>query len=89
MIAIKPRPLPQLLLAFLMVRLNRKTPRRTSTLIQVKGTWCQVTTRRPKTVTVDGDEAGKTPFKASCKPGVIRVIGREVISTGSDPADQR
>lgn len=83
-IAIKPRPLPQLLLAFLMVRLNRKTPRRTSTVIQVKGTWCQIHTSRPKTVTVDGDVAGKTPFRANCKPGAIRVIGREVVSTGSD-----
>jgi diacylglycerol kinase family enzyme len=73
-----------LLLAFLMVRINRKTPRRTSTVIQVKGTWCQVRTSRPKTVTVDGDVAGKTPFKATCKPGAIRVIGREVVSTGVD-----
>ncbi|HLT13156.1 MAG TPA: YegS/Rv2252/BmrU family lipid kinase [Marinobacter sp.] len=80
-IAVKPRPLAQLLFAFLMVRLNGKTPRRTSTVIQIKSKWCQVETYRPKTVTVDGDEAGKTPFKATCQAGVLRVIGRAVIHT--------
>ncbi|WP_029653193.1 diacylglycerol/lipid kinase family protein [Marinobacter daepoensis] len=83
-IAVKPRPLPQLLLAFLMVKLNGKTPRRTSTVIQMKGCWCQVETSRPKTVTVDGDVAGKTPFRATCRPRVIRVIGRHVVHTGED-----
>ncbi len=82
-IAVKPRPLPQLLLAFLMVRLNRKTPRRTSTVIQIKGKWCHVETTRAKTVTVDGDVAGKTPpFHATCRPEAIRVIGKQVIHTG-------
>ncbi len=80
-IAVKPRPLAQLLFAFLMVRLNRKTPRRTSTVIQIKSKWCQVETSRPKTITVDGDEAGKTPFKATCQAGILQVIGRAVVRT--------
>ncbi|MAL33822.1 MAG: diacylglycerol kinase [Marinobacter sp.] len=86
-IAVKPRPLPQLLLAFLMVRLNRKTPRRTSTVIQIKGKWCHVETTRAKTVTVDGDVAGKTPFRATCRPGAIRVIGKQVVHTGDQTAN--
>lgn len=85
-IAIRPRPLAQLLLTFLTVRLNRKTPRRTSTVIQIKGKWCQIDTQQPRTVTVDGDVAGKTPFRATCRPGAIRVIGKRVVHTGEQPA---
>lgn len=81
-VAVKPRPWPQLLFAFLMVRLNGKTPRRTSTVIQIKGKWCQLDTRQPKTVTVDGDVAGKTPFEARCRPAALKVIGRRVVHTG-------
>ncbi|MBZ0334238.1 lipid kinase YegS [Marinobacter sp. JH2] len=81
-VAVKPRPLLQLLFAFLMVRLNGKTPRRTSTIVQVKSSVCQVRTTQPKPVTVDGDEAGTTPFEAVCKKGVLRVIGREVVQAG-------
>ncbi|MBJ6139006.1 diacylglycerol/lipid kinase family protein [Marinobacter litoralis] len=81
-VAVKPRPLLQLLFAFLMVRLNGETPRRTSTVVQVKSPVCQVHTHSTKPVTVDGDEAGTTPFEAVCKQGVLRVIGREVVQAG-------
>lgn len=85
-IAVKPRPLLQLLLAFFMVRLSGKAPRRTSTVIQVKGKWCQLETSRPKTVTFDGDVAGYTPLKITCKPGALRVIGQSVAHTGDRTA---
>jgi len=81
-VAVKPRPMLQLLFAFLMVRLNGETPRRTSTVVQVKSSECHVLTQQPEPVTVDGDEAGTTPFKAVCKQGVLRVIGREVVQAG-------
>lgn len=81
-IAVRPRPLIQLLLAFVMVRLNRKTPNRTSTVVQIKATRCEVQTRKPKTVTVDGDVAGKTPISMHCRAGVLKVIGRRVVHTG-------
>ncbi|MDY6798218.1 MAG: diacylglycerol kinase family lipid kinase [Pseudomonadota bacterium] len=81
-IAVKPRPWLQLLFAFLMVRLNGKTPRRTSTVVHIKGKWCQLETHQPKTVTVDGDVAGKTPFEAHCRPAALKVIGRRVVHTG-------
>ncbi|MFV8571612.1 diacylglycerol/lipid kinase family protein [Marinobacter sp. SBS5] len=82
LIAVKPRPLLQLLFAFLMVRLNGETPQRTSTVVQVKSPVCQVHTQQSKSVTVDGDEAGTTPFEAVCKKGALRVIGREVVRAG-------
>lgn len=81
-IAVKPRPVLQLLLAFFMVRLSGKAPRRTSTVIQVKAKWCQLETSRPKTVTFDGDVAGHTPLKITCNPGALRVIGQSVAHTG-------
>ncbi|MBW4934034.1 diacylglycerol/lipid kinase family protein [Marinobacter sp. F4206] len=82
-IAVKPRPLFQLLLTFLMVRLNRSSPQRTSTIVHLKGTHCSVQTGKPKTVTADGDVVGETPLKVLCRPHVLSVIGPTVVSTGS------
>ncbi|MCG7198866.1 diacylglycerol kinase family lipid kinase [Marinobacter pelagius] len=73
-IAVKPRPVAQLLLTFVMLRLNREAPARTSTLVHLKGTHCSVRTRRPKTVTADGDIAGKTPLDVSCQYQALQVI---------------
>lgn len=81
-IGIRPRPLTELMLTFLKVRFNGNTRCTDNTVVQVKGRWCRVHTSRPRTVTVDGDVAGKTPFKASCQPGVIRVFCRTVVDTG-------
>lgn len=88
-IAVKPRPLFQLLLTFLMVRLNRRSPRRTSTLIHLKGSHCTVRTGKPKTVTADGDVVGQTPLDVTCRPGVLQVIGAQVVATGSDEQTAR
>lgn len=73
-IAVKPRPVSQLLLTFVMVRLNREAPARTSTLVHLRGTHCSVLTRKPKTVTADGDIAGKTPLRISCQYQSLEVI---------------
>ncbi|GAA0842439.1 YegS/Rv2252/BmrU family lipid kinase [Marinobacter szutsaonensis] len=73
-LAVRPRPLAQLLLTFVMVRLNRKAPTRTSTLVHLKGKHCSVRTRKPKTVTADGDIAGKTPLDVSCHHQSLEVI---------------
>ncbi|MFO7529972.1 MAG: diacylglycerol kinase family protein [Marinobacter sp.] len=73
-IAVKPRPVAQLLLTFVMLRLNRAAPTRTSTLVHLKGTHCSVRTRKPKTVTADGDIAGKTPLDVSCQYQALQVI---------------
>lgn len=83
-IAVRPGSLVQLLLTFLTVRFRGSTPPTNSTVVQVKGSWCRVDTHRPRTVTLDGDVAGKTPFEVTCRPGVLRVIGRQVISTGKN-----
>jgi len=73
-IAVRPRPLVQLLLTFVMIRLNREAPTRTSTLVHLKGRRCSVRTRKPKTVTADGDIAGKTPLDVSCSHQSLKVI---------------
>lgn len=85
-IAVKPRPLFQLLLTFIMVRLNRRSPRRTSTIVHLKATRCSVRTGKPKTVTADGDVVGKTPLDVVCRPHVLSVIGPTVVSTGESPS---
>ena len=87
-IAVKPRPLVQLLLTFVMVQFSGKSPDRTSTLVHLKGKRCDVLTSRPKTVTVDGDEAGKTPLHVTCRKHCLRVIGSSVVSTGEAAKDR-
>ncbi|SOB78258.1 lipid kinase, YegS/Rv2252/BmrU family [Marinobacter sp. LV10R510-11A] len=81
-IAVKPRPLLQLLLTFFLVQFSGKSPKRTSTVVHLKGKRCDILTSREKTVTVDGDEAGKTPLHVVCRKHCLRVIGSTVVSTG-------
>lgn len=73
-IAVRPRPVAQLLLTFVMVRLNREAPTRTSTLVHLRGKHCSVRTPKPKTVTADGDIAGKTPLDVFCQYQSLQVI---------------
>lgn len=80
-IAVRPRPLLQLLLTFVMVRLTGTTPTRTSTVVHMKGRECSVRTRKPKTVTADGDVVSKTPLAVHCSTGSLEVVGPSVIST--------
>jgi len=80
-IAVRPRPLLQLLFTFLMVRLNRQAPKRTSTMVHMKGQHCSVLTGKPKTVTADGDVVSRTPLNVTCAGGSLKVIGARVVST--------
>ncbi|WP_372981178.1 diacylglycerol kinase family protein [Marinobacter sediminum] len=80
-IAVKPRPLLQLLLTFVMVRLNKRSPQRTSTIIHLKGTRCSVHTGKPKTITADGDVMGQTPLEVECQPQCLSVIAPTIVST--------
>lgn len=84
-IAVKPRPLLQLLLSFVLLQLNRHSPRRTSTLVHLKGQRCRVTTRKPKTVTADGDVVGKTPLNVVCRAQCLSVIGATVVAAAPSP----
>lgn len=79
-VAVRPRPLFQLLLTALLLRVTRKSPRRTSTVVHLKGSRCSVITRKPKTVTADGDVATRTPLEVVCRQQVLRVIGRQVVA---------
>ncbi|MGM0951926.1 MAG: diacylglycerol/lipid kinase family protein [Pseudomonadota bacterium] len=82
-IAVRPRSLVQLLMAFLMLRFNRHSPGRTDTIVHLKGTSCSVHTGKPKTITADGDVIGETPLDVTCLPASLSVIGKEVVSTGT------
>lgn len=87
-IAVKPRPLLQLLLTFVMVRLNKRSPRRTSTLIHLKGRRCSVHTGKPKTITADGDVMGQTPLQVECRPQCLSVIAPTIVSpAGATPEE--
>lgn len=81
-IAVKPRPLLQLLLTFFLVQFNGKSPKGTSTVVHLKGQRCDIVTSTAKTVTADGDEAGKTPLHAVCRKHCLRVIGPRVVGAG-------
>ncbi|WP_144823548.1 diacylglycerol/lipid kinase family protein [Marinobacter piscensis] len=87
-IAVKPRPLLQLLFTFFLVQLTGNSPKRTSTLVHLKGERCDILTSRPKTVAVDGDEAGKTPLHVVCRRHSLRVIGTSVVRTGDAATSQ-
>lgn len=87
-IAIRPRPILQLLFTFLMVRLNRQAPQRTSTLVHIKSQRCLVHTGKPKTVTADGDVVSRTPLNVVCKQSSLRVIGSKVVSTAANTEDR-
>jgi YegS/Rv2252/BmrU family lipid kinase len=82
-VAVKPRPLIQLLVTFVLVQVVRQSPRRTSTLVHLKGRHCVIETGKPKTVTADGEVIGKTPLEVTSRPASLRVIGREVVTTRS------
>jgi diacylglycerol kinase (ATP) len=87
MVAVRPRPLLQLLFTFLLLRVTRQSPKRTSTVVHLKGRQCSVSTRRPKTVTADGDVATKTPLNVECRPGELSVIGRSVVTTRASASE--
>lgn len=80
-IAVRPRSLFQLFLAFLTVRLSRRSPKQNSTVVQLKSPEVRIVTRSPKTITMDGDIAGKTPLAAKCRPACLKVICEELVTT--------
>ncbi len=73
-LAIRPASILSLISAFVHTRLLGRPPRDNRTVVEILSPWCRITTRHPKTVTVDGDIAGKTPFRATCQPGKLQVI---------------
>lgn len=80
-VAVRPRSLFWLFLAFLTVRLSRNSPKRTSTVVHLKSPTVAITTRSPRTVTMDGDIAGHTPLRARCRPACLKVICEELVTT--------
>ena len=84
-VAIRPASIPGLLTAFVLTRLLGRPPRDNRTVVEVQSPRCRISTRQPKTVTVDGDVAGQTPFNASCHPGKLRVITGEFNNSSKSP----
>ncbi|PPK53104.1 diacylglycerol/lipid kinase family protein [Marinobacter persicus] len=82
-VAVKPRPLIQLLATFVLVQLGRQSPRRSSTFMHLKARRCVIETGKPKTVTADGELIGKTPLEVASRPASLMVIGRRIVATGS------
>ncbi|WP_111496206.1 MULTISPECIES: diacylglycerol/lipid kinase family protein [Marinobacter] len=80
-VAVKPRSLWKLFLAFLCVRLLRRSPNQTETIVHLKSPWCELRTRKPKTVTADGEVVGKTPLSIRCRPSCLRVCCHQVVHT--------
>ncbi|TBW49525.1 YegS/Rv2252/BmrU family lipid kinase [Marinobacter halodurans] len=80
-VAVKPRSLMRLFLTFLRVRIFRRSPGQTDTVVHLKSPWCRIDTHKPKTVTADGDVAGKTPLDVTCRPGCLKVICEQVVCT--------
>jgi len=83
-VAVKPRPLIELLVTFVLVQLGRQSPRRASTLVHLKGRHCVIETGKPKTVTADGEIIGKTPLAVTSRPASLVVIGRGIIAAGAE-----
>ncbi|MCL7943800.1 YegS/Rv2252/BmrU family lipid kinase [Marinobacter sp. ATCH36] len=81
-VAVRPRSLFQLLMTFLTVRLSRSSPKRTSTVVQLKSPEVTIVTRSLKTVTMDGEIAGKTPLTVKCRPACLKVVCDELVTTG-------
>lgn len=75
-IAVRPASLVSLAGAFITTRLLGRMPKDTKTVVQMSCPWCRVTSRRSKTVTVDGDVVGHTPLEMTCRPGELQVIRR-------------
>lgn len=82
-VVVKPRPIPQLLITFIMVRITGKTPERTSTVIHLRGRRCHIETKSKRIFTADGDEAGETPVSFECRARCLPVIGTRIFRTGA------
>jgi len=80
-LAVRPRSIFELLFTLATFRLKKHRDPKSDAVCQVKGTWCEIRTSKPKTITMDGDVAGKTPIRIECKAGALRVVGREITST--------
>ena len=73
-IAVRPASVGALTGAFIRTRLLRRPPGETKTVVELSCQWCEVTPHHRKTVTVDGDVAGETPFRLDCRPGKLKVV---------------
>ncbi|MAA66612.1 MAG: diacylglycerol kinase [Alteromonadaceae bacterium] len=79
--AVRPRSLIRLFVTFVAVRIMRRSPKSTHTLVQIKSRWCKIDTTKHKVITADGEVMGQTPLDIRCQPACLRVICEKVVST--------
>lgn len=72
LVAVRARPLPRLLLAWAAARLGRPINRRVLRIERVKE--CRVETHRVRTLSADGEPAGRTPMICTIEPAILEVI---------------
>ena len=72
LVAIRARPIPKVLLAWLAARLGHPLDRKLVRVEHVQH--CRVVTRRRLKVTADGERFGRTPVEFSIEPKVLRVL---------------
>lgn len=80
-VAVRPRSFVHLILAYTLVRIFGREPRKNATIVHLKGSYCNVATRRPKTITADGEVVSSTPLEARCEAGRLQVLCETVVST--------
>jgi YegS/Rv2252/BmrU family lipid kinase len=84
LLAIKPRPLHQLVYFWMLARLKRGAPQHPA-LIHLRSATFEISGRSRKTVTADGETLGRLPVRFAIKPGALRVIAPR--SSTSAPGD--
>lgn len=78
-VGVPSRSIPELLITLLSLGLLRRSPRRAENVVFRHSSHCEIHTSRRKTLTIDGDIAGKTPLRVTCQPRALRVIARNIM----------
>lgn len=83
LLAIRPRPLPQLIFVWLLARLRRAAPE-TPVVMRLRADSFEIAAESQMPVTADGEALARLPARFSVMPGALRVIAPEQsASTGS------
>ncbi|MGR2739345.1 diacylglycerol/lipid kinase family protein [Billgrantia sp. Q4P2] len=80
-VAVRQSSWPRLLVAFIMVRLLRRTPQRDDTVVHLQAPQCHIQLRHPHTLTADGENLGRMAnVSAFTRCGVLEVLCERLVS---------